>query len=317
MADLIERQSQPAWRRDEHRHIAFFLGYTVAGAGILWAFVGGAGVMPSPANFASGPTSASLSLLYVTVGVVVLGAAIVARFGSIYPNVPELGATLGKAEPTRRGPASGRFAVFFVILGVGLSMMGLSLPLLPWCLSHGPAPCAISPSVVYVPHTLDVVGLALFALGIGLFVLRGLHHRPELRAWWRRTGRYVTVTGVAALVVVSGLLVIPVHQTFSNQTMVEAGSNGIGFWIFPTGVEVAGSWTTSPSGLVNFTIQGPSGTIYTDVATSGAFSFTASGTPWPLYTFYCSSSSHLTLIMSGSYNAPTWTWPPGEPTSLT
>jgi hypothetical protein len=294
----------------ERRAYGFFLGYGLVGAAVGWAILGGAGVRPSPSSFDSGPATSSLDLLYVAVGLLVVGAAIVARYGSIYANVP------GPEERAagRARAFSGQAATGLVIVGVGLLLIGLLLPWLPWCISYAMTPCFISPSVTYVPHTLDWVGVGCFALGLAAFGARGLNRRAEFRAWWRRTGRYVTVAGVSVVVVVTAMMTVPIHQSFSQQLTIPRGESAAGSWIFPTGVRVTGTWSATPGGTVDFSIQSPTGaTVYATNASGGTFSFVTVGNPWGLYGFYGNSSSHEVVNVTGSYSAPSWAWPPGEP----
>ncbi|MGP8076422.1 MAG: hypothetical protein ACLP8Y_06810 [Thermoplasmata archaeon] len=310
---------QPVSVQREARLAAFFVGYGMVAFAIGLAFFGGAGVVTSPTNFYSGPTPLSLALLFATIGILIAGAVVVAGFGSMLGNAsePESGARSAKLSGARL--SIGRIAVFLVILGVGLLLIGLSLPLVPWCMSAALVPCYISPNVVFVPQTLDGVGLGALALGIAFFARGRMSSPSEFRAWWRRTGRYVTVVGVAVFLVTTALLVVPVRQSFSTQLRIEGGNiGGITDEVFPTGTIVTGSWSASPEGLVSFTIQGGSsgGNIYTANASSGSFSFTTTGNPWALYLFLGQSPSPETVTVSGSYIAPLWSWPPGEPTAF-
>jgi hypothetical protein len=292
------------------------LGYSIAAAAIFLAWLWAAGVETSPSNFDSGPTPSTLLLLGVSIGVLVLGAAIVAVYGSVYGNTP--GAAPGATSAGTLGSTRnvGRVAVFLVVLGAGLLLMGLALPVANLGISHALLPLYISPSVLFVPEAVDGIALATLALGVSLFVLERKHYRSEFHAWWRHVGQHLTVTSVTILVIVAALLLVPVHQSFSTQLSISGGQGGgISFEEFPAaGIQVTGSWSASPAGLVNFTIQDTSGaTIYTVNASSGTFSFVTSGVPWPLYTFWGHSLSSETVTVSGSYNAPIWSWPPGEP----
>ena len=209
-----------------------------------------------------------------------------------------------------------RASVFLVVMGVGLLLMGLALPVANLGISHGLVPLYISPSVLFVPATLDAVGLGALALGIALLAAGRTRHRSEFRAWWQRTGRSVTVSGVVVFVVVTALLVVPVRQSFSAQLSIGGGNvGGITNELFPPGTVVTGSWSTSPKGPVNFTIQGGSysGDVYTANGSSGTFSFATTGSPWALYDFFGTSSSPETVNIGGTFTAPTWQWPPGEP----
>lgn len=69
------------------RRIQFSLvGYAIASFAIFLAWVGAAGVETSPLNFYSGPTPASVVLLFVAVAILVAGATVVTFLGSIYGN---------------------------------------------------------------------------------------------------------------------------------------------------------------------------------------------------------------------------------------
>ena len=295
------------------------LGGAIAASAVFFAWLTAAGVETSPLNFYSGPSLSSLLLLFLAVGALIEGAAIVAVFASIYGNAsdPARGPTAGPA--VRRGWSGGRGAVFFGVFGLGLLLMGLSLPVANLGISHALTPPYISPTVLFVPETVDGVAVGALALSIALFALGRKRDRPEFRAWWRRTGRYVTVTGTGVFVVVAVLVVVPVHQSFSTQFVI-AGDNGGGITdeLFPAGVVVTGSWSTVPHGSVNFTIQGgtSSGNVYAVNASSGTFAFTTTGDPWALYVFVGNSETPETVTISGSFSAPTWQWAPGEPTAL-
>jgi hypothetical protein len=292
------------------------LGGAIAASAVFFAWIMAAGVETSPSNFYSGPSLSSLLLLLLAVAVLILGAAVVAVYGSIYGTAsdPARGPTEGRA--VRQGWSAGREAVFFGVFGIGLLLMGLSLPVANPGSSHALTPPYISPTVLFIPETVDGVAVGALALGIALFALGRKRDRPEFRAWWRRTGRYVTVTGAVVFVVVTALLVVPVHQTFSTQFVIEGGNGGgITDELLPTGVIVTGSWSTIPEGSVNFTIQGgtSSGNVYAVNASSGTFAFTTTGDPWALYLFSGNSENPETVTVSGSFTAPTWQWAPGEP----
>jgi hypothetical protein len=305
----------PALDSRERRLVSLVIGYTLAAIAITLAWAEGAGVTTSESNFYSGsPTPSSVGLLFVAIGLLATGAAIVTVFGSIYGNETE-----PVTETTSLGPAApgwrlGQLAVFFAVLGIGLLLMGLSLPLGPWGLSAEPS--YLSPAVLFVPDTLDGVGLGVLALGISFFLLERKRHRPEFRAWWRRTGRYVTVVGVAIIVIVAALLLVPVRQSFSTQLGAGSDFGGLADESFPAGISVSGSWSANPVGPVHLTIQDPSGiAIYTANASSGTFSFTTMGTPpGAFYLFILDhTATPETVSVSGNYVAPIWWWPPGEP----
>jgi len=298
------------------RLVYSLLGSSIGAVAIFLAWFWAAGVETSPTNFDSGPTPSTLLLLGVSIGVLVLGAAIVAACGSSYGNAPDATPEATAAGTIGSTRSVGRVAVFLVVWGVGSLLMGLTLPVANLGISHALLPLYISPTVLFVPDTLDGAALGALALGISLFAVGRKHNRSEFRAWWHRTGRYVTIAGVSVFVVVAALLFVPVHQSFSTQLSISGGQDGgISFEEFPAaGIQVSGSWSANPAGLVNFAIQDTSGaTIYFVNASSGTFSFVTSGVPWPLYTFWGHSVSAETVTIHGTFSAPTWSWPPGEP----
>ena len=295
------------------------LGYLLAGLGVLLAWTSGAGVEGLPPDYASGPASSSFLLLGVCVGLLIAGAATVAAYGSQFGSVPESPHAPSASTSARAGRRRGRFAILLVVFGVGLLLTGLALPIcVPlFALTHGPTPLYLSGPVLAVPDALDASALVVLAAGIALFALERKHHPSEFHAWWRRTGRYVTIAGIALVLIVAAELLVPVEQSFSTQLVTRPGSaGGIAFVWFSPGLHVTGSWGTNPTGPVNFTIQGPSGSLlYSVNATSGAFSFETHGVPWSEYTFFGQSGSVETVTITGTYLAPNWQWYPGEPGS--
>jgi hypothetical protein len=307
---------RPLSRPRTPRLVYSLLGYSIAAVAIFLAWLWAAGVETSPANFDSGPTPSTLLLLAVSIGLLALGAAIVAAYGSHYGNAPDATPEATGAETIGSTGSLGRVAVFLVVWGAGLLLMGLVLPVANLGISHALLPLYISPTVLFVPETVDWVALGALALGISLFIVGRKRNRSEFRAWWHRTGRYVTIAGVSVFVVVAALLFVPVQQSFSTQLSIDGGEGGgVTSEQFPAaGILVTGTWSASPVGLINLTIQDTSGTtIYTANASSGTFSFITSGIPWPLYTFWGHSVSPETVTIHGSFSAPTWSWPPGEP----
>jgi len=294
-------------------------GCAIEASAIFFAWITAAGVETSPFNFYSGPSPSSLLLLFAAIGMLVVGAAIVAVYGSIYGNVPDPAADPTAPRDVRPGWSLGRGAVFFGAFGLGLLLMGLSLPVANLGISHALVPPYISPTVLFVPEAVDGVAVGALALGISLFTLGRGRNRPEFRAWWRRAGRYVTVTAAVVGVVVTALLVVPVRQSFSTQFEIEGGNaGGITDELFPVGIVITGSWSTDPVGPVNFTIQGGTspGNVYAVNASSGTFTFTTTGDPWALYVFFGNSELPETVTISGTFSAPPWQWAPGEPTAL-
>jgi hypothetical protein len=312
-ATAIER---PLPNPRTQRLVYSLLGYSIAAVAIFLAWLWAAGVATSPANFDSGPTSSTLLLLAASIGVLTLGAAIVAVYGSHYGTAPDTTSEATAAGTNGATSSVGRVAVFLVVWGAGLLFMGLVLPVANLGISHALLPLYISPTVLFVPETVDGVALGALAIGISLFAIGRRQNRSEFRAWWHRTGRYVTIAGVSVFVVVAALLLVPVQQSFSTQLSTDGGGGGaVSAEQFPAaGIHVTGSWSATPAGLVNLTIQDASGTtVYTANASSGTFSFVTRGVPWPLYTFWGDSLSPETVTIHGSFSAPTWSWPPGEP----
>jgi hypothetical protein len=304
-------QESPLEKRARRRILLFLGGYLLVIIGLLIAWQGAAGVTVSPANFYSGPTPASLGLLVGVIGLLVAGAFIVARYGSIYGS-EEAAGSVGTLDG---GWNLGRAALLLGILGGALLLLGLSLPVSNLGFGAGLLPLAISPSVLFVPETIDSIALGILASGICLLAI-GRRRRPsEFRAWWRRTGRYVSIVGVTVILVVAGLVLVPVRQSFSAQLQIPGGSGGgVTDYVFPSGSPISGSWTASPAGSVNFTIQGPYGfTVYSSNSSFGTFSFPGTRATWELYLFVGRATSNETVIVSGTYYASTWPWPPGEP----
>ena len=298
----------------EGRDLLFVVGYSIASFALAFAWLSGAGVETSPFDFYSGPSLSSLLLLFGAIGMLGVGAAIVAVFGSIYGNNKGAETPTPSTGPGASAGRLGRSAVFLVIFGVGLLLMGLSLPVSNLGINHSGLPSYISPTVLFVPEIVDGLALGALALGISLLALGRRRHPSEFRGWWRRTGRYVTVAGVTVLIVMAALLVVPVHQSFSTQLGISGGSSGgITVEWFPAGIAIVGSWSANPTGVVNLTIQGGSGTNFTFNASSGTFAFVTSGVPWGVYTFFGTAAFPETVTINGTFYAPTWAWPPGEP----
>jgi len=288
------------------------LGFSIAGASLGFAWVTAAGVQTT--SFSSGPAPVSLWLLFVAIGGLMLGAGVVAGVGARYGN--ERDGTSRNGSGLDRGSAwwLGRAAVFTEITGIGLFLMGLAMPVANLGINYSGFPTVLSPTVLWVPEVVDGVALGFLTLGAGLFAL-GRNRRPaEFRAWWRRAGRYASVTGVAVLLLVTALLVIPVPQSFSTQLDIRAGTGGaISSQYFPNGLVIHGAWSTNPTGLVHLTIQGGDGTNLSFNASSGTFSLVSVGVPWGVYSMIATADLSVNVTIHESFNTPWWTWPPGEP----
>jgi hypothetical protein len=316
---IVSGRSSNRARPDRHlpagvRVLSFFAGSGLAALAVVLVYQFGAGVVQSPtAGFYSPPTTLSLAELWLLIGLLAAGAAIAARPGLNY------GTARGSESSTESRWLDrnvGQLAVFLGIFGVGLLLMGLSLPVYS-ASQLCSLPCYMSPSVFFVPQTLDAAGLGALVLGGAFFAVERHRHRAEFRAWWHRTGRYVTIAGVSVSLVVAGLLVVPVR--YSESTRIGSGSaaDGAAFLIFPAGVTVTGSWSIDPVGPVNFTVQCPTTvTIYEGNASSGNFSCTIPpGAPWSEALFLMTSKGPESGVVNISYYAPTWLWPYGEPTA--
>jgi hypothetical protein len=253
-------------------------------------------------------------LLFVAIGGLMLGAGVVAGLGARYGN--EMDGARGTRGTIDRGSAwwLGRAAVLTEITGIGLLLMGLGMPLSNLGTNYSGFPTVLSPTVLWVPEVVDGAALVFLTLGGVLFVL-GRNRRPaEFRAWWRRAGRYVTAAGVAVLLLVTVLLLIPVPQSFSVQLDVHAGTGGaIATEYFPNGLAIHGSWSTNPTALVHLMIQGGDGTNLSFNASSGSFSLISAGVPWGVYSIVATGNLSVNVTVSQSFNAPWWTWTPGEP----
>jgi hypothetical protein len=297
------------------RVFAILGGYGLMGAGLAIAWFGAAGVTTSTTNFDSGPTAASLTLLLGVFALILAGAYVVTIYGSIYGRVHAKG-ILGVLYG---GWNLNRTAVFFGNLGGGLLLLGLLLPLSDPGVGCGPL--FISPSVLIVPETLDGVALGSLAIGISLLVVGRFRGPNEFRAWWRRSGRYVGVTSVAILVIVAGLVLVPVRQSFSLQLDIGGGNGyfvGGPYEALPPGTSISGNWAASPAGVVNFSIQAESGPVlYSANASSGTFSVSYYRTPQSVYFFLARATAPENVSIHVTYFEPTWPWPPGEPGSPT
>ncbi|MGA8664036.1 MAG: hypothetical protein WB809_03065 [Thermoplasmata archaeon] len=298
----------------EQRLVFTFVGCLIAGAALIVAWVGAAGVQTSPFDFNSGPSLSSLLLLTAVIGMIALGASVVAVYGSTYGHDVRFARSRSAPGALPRAWNVARLAIFGVVLGIELLALGLLLPNANLGISHAMEPLYISPSVLWVPEVIDGGSLGALGIGVTLLVVGRARYPTESRAWWHRTGRYVGVAASVVVLVMAALLLVPVHQSFSAQLSTSGGGGGFAFESFPRGVHVTGSWTSSSGGPVNFSIQDTSGaTIYEVNATSGTFSFTAEGVPFAEYTFWGFAASNSSVAITGSFNAPTWSWPPGEP----
>ncbi len=280
--------------------------------GVAW-FIG-AGVTTVNTYPAPGPTLGSLISLVLCAATLGVGAGVIAAYGSHYVSDAETEAT--GVEPvrirSRRYIVQG--AIFLAVFGAGLLLMGLALPLTPSVgISHGPLPLYIQPSVMWVPASLIAAGLAGLGGAVVLFAMARRSSPVAARAWWRRTGRFAALGAVLVLVITVPMLTVPVSQSYTTTLRSFAGGAGaVTFTTFPQGADVRGTWQVSPEVQVNFTVQGAAYNL-TQIGTSGSFSFIASGTPQPLYTFVLGTNVSATVALICHFNAPLWAWPPGEP----
>lgn len=294
--------------------MATLFGGLLAAASIGAAWFIGAGVTTINTYPAPGPTPGSLISLALCAATLGVGAGAIAAYGSHYVR-DAVRETIG-AEPDRA--RSQKYivpgAVFLAVFGAGLLLMGLALPLTPSLgISHGPLPLYIQPSVMWVPASLITAGLAGLGGAVVLFALARRSSPVAARAWWRRTGRFAALGTVLVLVITVPLLTVPLTQSYSTTLRSFAGEAGaVTFTTFPQGAEVRGTWQVSPEVKVNFTVQGAAYN-FTQVGTTGSFSFIARGTPQPLYTFVLGTNASVTVSVTCEFNAPLWTWPPGEP----
>ncbi|MGP8072814.1 MAG: hypothetical protein ACLPZM_06770 [Thermoplasmata archaeon] len=288
------------------------LGTAIAGAFLGFAWITAAGVQTN--YYSPGPALWSILLLFVAIGGVMLGAGVATGLGARYGNerdgIPWNPGTAGQGSPWWLG----RAAVFTEITGIGLLLMGLGMPLANLGINHSGFPTVLSPTVLWVPEVVDGAALVLLSTG-GVLLALGRNRRPaEFRAWWHRSGRYVTVAGVAVLLLVAALVAIPVPQSSAIQLDLQAGSAGaIATEYFPNGLLIHGSWSTNPTAPVQLTIQGGDGTNLSFNASSGTFSLVSAGVPWGVYSIFATGNLSVRVTVSQSFNAPWWTWPPGEP----
>ncbi len=171
-------RSLPDW---PHRVFWMFAGGLIMAWAILVAAGTQAGVTSSAELGGTAPTSFSLALLYLWLGVLGTGAAL-AGWG-VSPFLPPLpGAVLSPAARGPEGklrPSRGLFlTVTGLLLGVGLLAMGLAIPLPGFCFSHGLGPCTLAPALLTVPHVLDAAGSGIaIASGLQLSLLKLLTRR--------------------------------------------------------------------------------------------------------------------------------------------
>lgn len=296
---------------------------TLLGYGLMWvalflAWLLAAGVQPEPtASYPSVPSVGSIAVLLGVTLILGAGAGLVACYGSQYGTTsPATVGESGRADPTSVWNVRSS-AVFLVVFGSGLLLLGLSLPVSMLGLGHGLLPIYISPRAEIVPETVDAVAVASLTGGIALFAVGRRRHPTEFRSWWRRVGRYATVAGTVVVVIFAALLLVPIPQSSSLALSLPGGGTNLNFQEFPPGAVVTVTWATVPAAPVNLTVQGAPGTIFSANASSGTFSFHATGVPEPLYSFWITPSVSGTVFLNASYRAPLWSWPPGEPGSPT
>jgi hypothetical protein len=290
------------------------VGGTLVAVGIVLAWFTAAGVRTTLNGYDNSPSLPSLVGLGGCLALVTIGAAIVAFVGSRYGRVESTSPPTRPGGSLRSRGIARPGAVFLTTAGGGWLLLGLLLPVSNLGISHGPLPPYLPPSVLVVPQVVDATGLVLLAGGIALFA-RGRRRYPnEFGRWWRRTGRVALAVTVAIIVLFAALLLVPVSQSSSFGMVLSGGPGGaIGFTSFPRGVSVTGTWT-SVGGPAELNVTDSSGApIYSVNATGGTFSFVAEGIPVPLYTYWCTSATAVSVQLTFTYQAPYWMWPPGEP----
>jgi hypothetical protein len=113
----------------------------------------------------------------------------------------------------------------------------------------------------------------------------------------------VVIVVVVVVVVLVALLAIPISTPYSYSVTATYSTNGVATLSPPSGAKVSGTFTTTDGDSVTFEIlDSGHSTVYSDDASYGSFSFTASNPP---YTFEAITTilSH-TVDISGHYTAP-------------
>ena len=261
---------------------------------------GGRGGPNLPVRFQLGPVaSSSLLLLTAVIGMIALGASVVAVYGSTYGHDVRFARSRSAPGALPRAWNVARLAIFGVVLGIELLALGLLLPNANLGISHAMEPLYISPSVLWVPEVIDGGSLGALGIGVTLLVVGRARYPTESRAWWHRTGRYVGVAASVVVLVMAALLLVPVHQSFSARAQHFRGRRWVRIRKLPSGSARDRVVDVEFRRAVNFSIQDTSGaTIYEVNATSGTFSFTAEGVPFAEYTFWGFAASNSSVAIT-------------------
>lgn len=123
---------------------------------------------------------------------------------------------------------------------------------------------------------------------------------PSRRSDHRTLAVFLGIVAVVVVVLVV-LLTVPVQHPFRAVLAPDGDLPAEFLWTFPSGAPVSGTWSTVGGEVVNFSILTPTGNIYSEVGSSGSFSFTAT---FGLYDFEATSSTPVTVEIAGSYSAP-------------
>jgi len=117
-----------------------------------------------------------------------------------------------------------------------------------------------------------------------------------------RAGRNVTIVLGVLVAIVVVFAVLPLPHPFSYQLFSTTTTAPTASFDLPTGSPVSGQFSTAGGGRVTFSIADRLGqTVYSDDASDGDFSFTASDPP---YTMGAYSPVPETLTVWGQWTAP-------------
>jgi len=128
----------------------------------------------------------------------------------------------------------------------------------------------------------------------------------------RLAAQWIPVFGaIAVALIILGLVAAPIPHAYSlrvsNFFYDPTDSNFEGWANFPTmapGSHVSGGWSTEQGVVVELTISGQGGTLYSAKGASGAFSFT-SPSAWAQVVVY-ESQFGVNVSVSGTYWSPAW-----------
>ena len=143
-------------------------GFTFAFVAIIVAAGSQAGATSSAALGGTSPTAGSLELLYSLIGLLSVGAGLIAWGGSpAWARLPP-SARSGQSPSyvVAQAPMVVRFVgVFLAALGLGLLTMGWLILSPAFCLSHGPGLCELVGPITDIPKDLETIGAALAFVG--------------------------------------------------------------------------------------------------------------------------------------------------------